>query len=394
MGTVDKEFEMKRKPGTFAAAVLALSFGACGTRESKPEGPVEPAEKPVPQPERKEAESETAASPKPEVAKLKLVKPETTKEPEKPEEPEASAAAQVPAPGAPAESVAEEKDDQGEEPASEDLQKRANYAIGLQIGASLVRQGTEVDVEVLGRGIADAVAGKPEMDAAEFGATMTEFQRSTQAGEAGGADEKVSYAIGLDIVRSLGSQGLDIIPERMTSGIADGIAGTPKMKEPEIREAMMALRGVVAEKASRAAKESAEKASRAAKDNLAKCSAWLAENAKREGVATLPSGLQYEVVEAGDGPSPGPNDSVTVHYKGTLIDGTEFDSSHKRGTPATFGVGRVISGWTEALQLMKVGAKWKLYIPSDLAYGENPRPGGAIKPNDALIFEVELLGIE
>ena len=383
MGTVDKGFEMNRTLGTFVTLLLAVSFIACGTRESKPEGSVELTEMPAAQPELKEAEPETAVSPKPEVAKLKLVKPETTKEPEKPEEPEASAAAQVPAPGAPAESVAEEKDDRAEEPVSEDLRDKTNYVIGLRIGASLARQGTEVDVKVLERGIVDAMAGKPEMDDAEFRATMVAFQRSIRDNKAGGVDKKVSYAIGLDLVRNLGTQGLEIIPESMASGIADGIAGTPKMEQSEINKTMTALRGVVAERASRAAKE-----------NVEKCRAWLAENAKREGVVTLPSGLQYEVVEAGDGPSPGPRDRVTVHYTGTLIDGTVFDSSHKKGKPMTFGVGRVIKGWTEALQLMKVGAKWKLYVPSDLAYGERPRPGGAIKANDALIFDVELLEIK
>jgi len=119
----------------------------------------------------------------------------------------------------------------------------------------------------------------------------------------------------------------------------------------------------------------------------------LAENKARNGVTTLDSGLQYEVLTAGEGASPSKEDKVTVHYHGTLIDGTVFDSSVERGSPATFGVGQVIKGWTEALQLMKAGDKWKLFIPSDLAYG--PRgAGGKIGPNAALIFEVELLSIE
>lgn len=128
------------------------------------------------------------------------------------------------------------------------------------------------------------------------------------------------------------------------------------------------------------------------KDELAKGDAFLKENAAREGVVTLPSGLQYEVVKAGNGPIPTGNDRVKVHYHGTLIDGTVFDSSVERGEPAVFGVQQVIPGWTEALQLMPVGSKWKLYVPYDLAYGSADR--GEIKPFSNLIFDVELIGIE
>lgn len=121
---------------------------------------------------------------------------------------------------------------------------------------------------------------------------------------------------------------------------------------------------------------------------------FLAENAKKEGVSTTDSGLQYEVIAAGEGPKPSATDTVKVHYHGTLIDGTVFDSSISRGIPATFGVHQVIKGWTEALQLMPVGSKYRLYIPQDLAYGAHPHPGGAIKPFMALIFDVELIAIE
>ncbi|MEN9988338.1 MAG: hypothetical protein RLZZ585_1377 [Bacteroidota bacterium] len=120
---------------------------------------------------------------------------------------------------------------------------------------------------------------------------------------------------------------------------------------------------------------------------------FLAENAKKEGVQQTFSGLQYEILTAGDGAKPGATDNVTVHYHGTLIDGTVFDSSMLRGTPATFGVHQVIPGWTEALQLMSVGSKFRLYIPQELSYGANPHPGGPIQPFSALIFEVELLNI-
>ena len=127
-------------------------------------------------------------------------------------------------------------------------------------------------------------------------------------------------------------------------------------------------------------------------ESIAAGDAFMAENAKKEGVVTLPSGLQYEVIRAGNGAIPADTDQVKVHYHGTLIDGTVFDSSVERGEPATFGVTQVIAGWTEALQLMPVGSKWRLYVPYDLAYGAADR--GTIKPFSNLIFDVELLGIE
>jgi len=127
--------------------------------------------------------------------------------------------------------------------------------------------------------------------------------------------------------------------------------------------------------------------------NKAAGEAFLAENAKKEGVKVTKSGLQYKIIEEGEGPSPGPSDMATVNYRGTLIDGTQFDSSYDRGQPATFPVGGVIAGWTEALQLMKPGAKWQLFIPSDLAYGERGA-GKDIGPNSTLVFDVELLSVE
>jgi FKBP-type peptidyl-prolyl cis-trans isomerase len=127
--------------------------------------------------------------------------------------------------------------------------------------------------------------------------------------------------------------------------------------------------------------------------NRKEADAFLAANKAKDGIKTLPDGLEYKVVKEGTGPKPTANDTVTVNYRGTLTNGTEFDSSYKRGQPATFSVGGVIHGWTEALQLMPVGSKWELYIPPDLAYGDNPPPGSGIAPGSALVFEVELLSI-
>jgi len=134
-------------------------------------------------------------------------------------------------------------------------------------------------------------------------------------------------------------------------------------------------------------------AGKAAASNKVEGERYLAANKTRPGVVTLPSGLQYKVVKQGNGPKPKATDTVTVHYEGKLIDGTVFDSSLKRGEPASFPVNGVIAGWTEALQLMPVGSTWQLYIPSELAYGERPRPGGPIGPNAVLTFEVQLLKI-
>ena len=130
-----------------------------------------------------------------------------------------------------------------------------------------------------------------------------------------------------------------------------------------------------------------------AEENLSQGEVFLTENGKREGVVSLPSGLQYEVIHDGNGETPGNTDTVVTHYRGTLIDGKEFDSSHRRGEPASFPVNRVISGWTEALQLMTVGSKWKLFIPANLAYGERGA-GKVIGPHATLIFEIELLEIQ
>lgn len=189
--------------------------------------------------------------------------------------------------------------------------------------------------------------------------------------------EKVSYIIGTNIGSNLKRQLIDIDPTILVKGIQAGLSGAkPLLTEQEIQETMIAFQ-----------KELMEKYKKQGED-------FLAENKKKEGVKTLPSGLQYKVIKAGTGKKPKLTDTVTVNYRGTLIDGTEFDSSYKRGQPATFQVNGVIPGWTEALQLMEQGAKWQLFIPSNLAYGERGAPGGAIGPNATLIFEIELISIQ
>ncbi|RTZ72304.1 MAG: hypothetical protein DSY99_04090 [Candidatus Neomarinimicrobiota bacterium] len=182
------------------------------------------------------------------------------------------------------------------------------------------------------------------------------------------------------------TQELDINDKAMFAGWSAAFNGdTLQLTEEDMLATLNNFRKVMQEKVQQRAKAQAE-------ENLAKGNTFLAENAKKEGVVTLESGLQYKVIEEGSGETPTEKSKVTVHYRGTLLNGEEFDSSYKRGQPYTTPVTNVIKGWTEALQLMPVGSKWELYVPSNLAYGNSPRgPGG---PNSALVFEVELIGIE
>lgn len=191
--------------------------------------------------------------------------------------------------------------------------------------------------------------------------------------------EKFSYAIGVNIAQNLQQQGIDALDaDALAKGLADHLAGGSKISDQEMQMIIQ----------SEMQKAQQSKHSK----NVDEGKAFLAANAKRPGVTVLPSGLQYEVIKAGTGSKPAPSDKVKVHYHGTLIDGTVFDSSVERGQPAEFGVTQVIQGWVEGLQLMPVGSKWKLFIPYDLAYGERGA-GGAIGPYAALVFEVELLEI-
>lgn len=198
--------------------------------------------------------------------------------------------------------------------------------------------------------------------------------------------EKNSYALGMSIGAGIHRQGIPVDPAVVARGLRDAMAGSKTlMTEDEMRSTLQQLRSEVG-------KEQAAKAHAAGEANRKAGEAFLAANKTKDGVTTLPDGLQYKVLTEGTGPKPTASDTVTVNYRGTLIDGKEFDSSYKRGQPASFPVGGVIRGWTEALQLMPVGSKWELYIPPNLAYGDNP-PDPSIGPGDTLVFEVELLSI-
>jgi FKBP-type peptidyl-prolyl cis-trans isomerase FklB len=200
-------------------------------------------------------------------------------------------------------------------------------------------------------------------------------------------EDKLSYALGLNIGNSFKQQSIEIKPDIFLKGIKDAFAGGKQLlSDDEVRETMVALNKELSEKKAETMKKLAEK-------NKEDAVTFFAENKKKEGVKTLASGLQFKIITEGKGKNPKAPDTVTVNYRGTLIDGKEFDSSYRRGEPATFPVNGVISGWTEALQLMKTGAKWQLFIPSNLAYGEKGA-GNLIGPNAALIFEVELISVK
>jgi FKBP-type peptidyl-prolyl cis-trans isomerase FklB len=194
--------------------------------------------------------------------------------------------------------------------------------------------------------------------------------------------DKVSYSIGMQIGFNLGRQKVDINPDILVAGIKDSLAGKPQLTPDQVKDVMAQFE-----------KDMEQKQKQLGEKNKTDGAKFIEENKKNPGVKTTASGLQYKVEKEGTGPQPKGTDMVTVNYRGTLIDGTEFDSSYKRGQPATFPVNGVIKGWTEALQLMKQGAKYQLVIPSNLAYGERAM-GPDIGPNSTLIFEVELMEVK
>jgi FKBP-type peptidyl-prolyl cis-trans isomerase FklB len=194
--------------------------------------------------------------------------------------------------------------------------------------------------------------------------------------------DKVSYAIGLNIGVNMNKQKLPVNADALSAGIRDGLANTPRMNDNEVRDTMMAFE-----------KDMVEKQKMAGEKNAADGAKFLEDNKKKQGIKTTASGLQYKSLKEGSGAAPAATDTVTVNYRGTLIDGTEFDSSYKRNEPATFPLNGVIKGWTEGVQLMKKGSKYQFFIPANLAYGDRS-PGAGIPPNSTLIFEIELLEIK
>jgi len=200
--------------------------------------------------------------------------------------------------------------------------------------------------------------------------------------------DKLSYTIGQNLGKSFKQQDIDLNMEIFTKGIQDAIADhKPLLSPKEMSEIMMGFQKERFAKQAAKRKEAGDK-------NLKEGQTFLEANKKKEGVITLPSGLQYKILKDGTGKTPTANDKVTTNYRGTLIDGTEFDSSYSRNQPASFPVKGVIKGWTEALQLMKEGAKWQLFVPANLAYGEQGVLGGKIGPNATLIFDIELISVE
>lgn len=194
--------------------------------------------------------------------------------------------------------------------------------------------------------------------------------------------DKLSYSIGISIGKKLNSDEMEINEKVLMKGLSDGLTGKDGLlTEQEAKDAIVAFQ-----------KQKAQERQMEAEKIKKEGEAFLEKKKTEEGVVALPSGLLYKIINEGDGNSPGPKDTVVVNYRGKLIDGTEFDSSYERGKPATFKVNRVIKGWTEALQLMKPGAKWELYIPSNLAYG--PRGTRKIPANSALNFEIELVSFD
>ena len=238
---------------------------------------------------------------------------------------------------------------------------------------------------LLGRALSQQTPAAATQSASPATAQQAPAAKAREIPELPTQKEKFSYAVGMNVGSNLRRQSAPVDPDVLLRGLKDTLAGSQTLLTEEEE------RAVIMEVQADLRKQMQEKLKAQGEANKKEGDAFLAANKTKEGVVTLPSGLQYKILQAGTGPKPTSSDSVTVNYRGTFINGTEFDSSYKRGQPATFPVTGVIKGWTEALQLMPVGSKWQLFIPSDLAYGE--RGPGDIGPNSTLIFEVELLKI-
>ncbi|HEV7551095.1 MAG TPA: FKBP-type peptidyl-prolyl cis-trans isomerase [Candidatus Angelobacter sp.] len=262
---------------------------------------------------------------------------------------------------------------------------RTMLAVGVALLGNAVAQTSAAPSQTPPAKKPAAPAAKKTPSASAKTGTATKEQNVTALTS---TKEKASYAIGMNWGTGLHRQGIDVDSAALVQGMKDALSGGKTLlTEEEARAALMQLQSEMQ------AKQQA-KAAQEGDANKKEGDTFLAANKSKEGVVTLPSGLQYKILTPGTGPKPAASDSVVCNYKGTLINGTEFDSSYKRGEPATFPVTGVIKGWTEALQLMPVGSKWQLVIPSDLAYGPRGTPGGPIGPNATLVFEVELMSIK
>jgi FKBP-type peptidyl-prolyl cis-trans isomerase FklB len=270
------------------------------------------------------------------------------------------------------------------------MQKQLKVAVGILV-AALVLCGNAMAQQGSPSGAQQAPASSAKKSTeATSGAAKTPATAAAKNGAAAGLatqKDKQSYAIGMNFGRGLKQQPIDVDPAIVAQGVKDALSGAKlAMTDDEVKATLTELQGQLQ-------KGQEAKMAQMSETNKKEGAAFLAANKTKEGVVTLPSGLQYKIIKQGTGPKPAASDTVVCNYRGTLVNGTEFDSSYKRGQPAQFPVGGVIKGWTEALQLMPVGSKWELYLPSDLAYGDRGA-GQDIGPGATLVFEVELLSIQ
>ncbi|AHE66750.1 FKBP-type peptidyl-prolyl cis-trans isomerase N-terminal domain-containing protein [Legionella oakridgensis] len=223
--------------------------------------------------------------------------------------------------------------------------------------------------------------------AAVMGLAMSTAMAATDASSLTTDTDKLSYSIGIDLGKNFKRQGIEINPQAMVQGLQDGISGNKQqLTEEQMKDVLTKFQRDLMTKRTAEYNKKAE-------DNKKKGEEFLEQNKSKEGVVTLPSGLQYKILKAGDGQKPVKEDTVTVEYTGRLINGEVFDSTEKNGKPASFKLSQVIPGWTEALQLMPAGSVWEVYVPSDLAYGSRS-VGGPIGPNETLIFKIHLISVK